>query len=44
MQLNKPSSRPATGGYALIITLAFLTVALISITGHIGGILSGVVK
>jgi hypothetical protein len=30
MQLNKPSSRPASGGYALIITLAFLTVALMS--------------
>jgi hypothetical protein len=30
MQLNQPISRPATGGYALIVTLAFLTVALMS--------------
>ena len=30
MRLTKPSSRPATGGYALIITLAFLTVALMT--------------
>jgi hypothetical protein len=30
MRLNQPSSRPANGGYALIITLAFLTVALMT--------------
>ena len=30
MQLTRFKSRPATGGYALIITLAFLTVALMT--------------
>ena len=30
MRLNQPSSRPANGGYALIITIAFLTVALMT--------------